>query len=91
MSIMLPVYEEVGDGVLESRGEHEFGIPPARHDLSQVTIDEHFIGTEPLHTTMSRQQQEQPTLIERIGAPSRIVLSRKLTISEGRRPVSIMT
>ena len=43
MSIMLPVYEEMGE-TLHSHGEHEFGINPARHDIVQVAVDGKFIG-----------------------------------------------
>ena len=42
-SIMLPVYEMVGD-ILESHGEHEFTVTPARHDIIQIAVDGQYVG-----------------------------------------------
>lgn len=44
MSIVLPIYEDVGRGMLEARGEHEFAFPPAAQDAVQVMVGQRLVA-----------------------------------------------
>lgn len=72
MSIVLPIYEDVGRGMLEARGEYEFAFAPSPQDVLQIMVGQRLVAMRVIHIE-HRASQINGVLMDTALAPIVVV------------------